>query len=353
MVGRNEVVAWGIAGMLLSVCSATPGQEGQATPKQPRAGSVGRPVRVVSIAFSGKSLDEVVKAVDHEGAKGADIILLPEVWHGDKPEPIDGPAVTSMATLARKHKVYIVSPIDRWDGKQRFNSAVLLDRNGKIACVYDKLYPTTVELQWKPPRQPGNDAAVYQADFGRVGLAICFDVSYPEVWRRLADRGAELVLWASAYSAGASLQAHALNHNFYIVTSTTERDCTVVDVTGEVLLYENKPGINVSRITLDLDRGIYSTDFNMEKRDKLLREHADDIALDKWMPREAWFVLKAKRPGVSARKLAAQYGLEELRPYLARSRREADRLRGWEFPGRSSPPAKPSDLNGSNKTRSL
>jgi predicted amidohydrolase len=323
------------------VCGLSPalGGESPAKPKPTAHGTVGRPVRVVSVAFSGKSLDEVVATVDREAAKGADIILLPEVWHGSKPEPIDGPAVTSMAALARKHGVYIVSPIDRWDGKRRYNSAVLLDRKGKVACVYDKVFPTTLELREKPPRQPGPDPAVYQADFGRVGLAICFDVSYPEVWRRLDDLGAELVLWASAYSAGRSLEAHALNHNFYIVTSTLQGDCTVVDITGEVLLYEKKPGINVSRITLDLDRGIYSTDFNMDKRDKLLREHPDDVLLDRWMPREAWFVLKAKRPGISARALGAQYGLEELRPYLARSRGEADRLRGFVFPARPSTPA--------------
>ena len=214
--------------------------------------------------------------------------------------------------------------------------------------MYDKIFPTTVELALKPPRQPGEDTVVYEADFGRVGFAICFDVSYPEVWRRLADQGAELVLWASAYSAGTSLQAHALNHNFYIVTSTSHgrefSDCTVCDVTGEILLYEKKPkGINVSRITLDLDRGIYSTDFNMAKRDKLLRERPDEVVLDKWMPRECWFVIKARRPGVSARKLARQYGLEELRPYLARSRREANQLRGWQFSKKLTAPPSSAD----------
>jgi predicted amidohydrolase len=334
-----------LQGMLVVICTFAPARADDASQPGSPGRTIGRPVRVVSIAFSHQKLEEVVSTVEREGKKGADVILLPEVWHGDKPEPIDGPAVTAMAALARKHKTYIVCPIDRGDGKQRFNSAVLLDRKGQVAYTYDKLFPTTLELREKPPRQPGSDTKVYQADFGRLGLTICFDVSFPEVWRRLSDQGAELVLWASAYSAGSSLQAHALNHNFYIVTSTLVCDCTVVDITGEIRLYESKPGgINVSRVTLDLDREIYSSDFNMEKRDKLLKEHADDVVLEKWAPRESWFVLRARRPGVSARKLAAEYGLEELRPYLARSRREADQLRGWEFLGK--PPAHSTMVSG-------
>lgn len=328
-----------VMGVVLLGIAGSAAQAAQKSGPPASQGTMGRPVRVVSIAFSGAKLEEVVKTVDQEAGKGADVILLPEVWHGEKPEAIDGPAVTAMAALARKHKTYLVCPIDRWDGKRRFNSAVLLDRQGQVACVYDKIFPTTLELQAKPPRQPGNDTVVYPTDFGRLGLAICFDVSFPEVWRRLADQGAELVLWASAYSAGSSLQAHALNHNFYIVTSTLCRDCTVVDITGEILRYESKPaGIHVSRVTLDLDRGIYSSDFNLDKRDKLLREHGNDVLMEKWAPQESWFVLRAKRPGVSARKLAAEHGLEELRPYLARSRREADQLRGWEFPAKRPTP---------------
>ena len=99
----------------------------------------------------------------------------------------------------------------------------------------------------------------------------------------------------------------------------------------------------MSRITLDLDRGIYHENFNLQKRDKLLKEHAADVEQEKWMRREAWFVLKVKRPGVSARALARQYGLEELRDYLDRSRREIDRMRGWIFPEESRAAAKHRD----------
>jgi hypothetical protein len=54
-----------------------------------------------------------------------------------------------------------------------------------------------------------------------------------------------------------------------------------------------------------------------------------------YLEREAWFVLQARRPGVSARELAAQYGMEELRAYIDRSRREIDDMRGHPFGERS------------------
>jgi len=291
---------------------------------------LGRPVRVVSLSFNGKSLAVIADVVDREGANGVDLIILPETWRGqkDSPESLDGPTVTAMAALAKKHNTYLVCPIDRRDGAHRLNTAVLIDRTGNISGVYDKVYPYWSEFDIKPPVEPGQEARVFQTDFGKVGLAICFDVNFPEVWQRLADQGAELVVWPSAYSAGTSLQAHALNHHFYIVTSTLTRDCLVYDITGEELLYNKSADLNVSRITLDLDRGVYHQNFNIEKRDKLLKEHGTEVKQAKWLDREQWFVLQATKPGVSARALAKQYGLEELRDYLTRSRREIDQRRG-------------------------
>ena len=84
-------------------------------------------------------------------------------------------------------------------------------------------------------------------------------------------------------------------------------------------------------MTLDLDRGIYHQNFNIEGRDKLLAERADDVEQEQWLDREQWFVLRAKRPGVSARELAKQYGMEELRDYIDRSRRDIDNMRGFPF----------------------
>jgi predicted amidohydrolase len=290
----------------------------------------GRPVRVTSISFSCRPLQAIVDVVDREGERGVDLIALPETWTNqslNRPEALDGPVISAMSALAREHKTYIVCPLDRQDGERRVNSAVLIDRAGQIAGIYDKVYPYWSEFGLLPSVAIGSDAPVFETDFGNVGLSICFDVNFPEVWKELADNGAELVVWPSAYSAGSTLQAHALMYHYYIVTATQTADCLVYDLDGQEMLYEKSDDINISRITLDLDRGIYHENFNLEKRDRLLAEHCDDVALERHLLREQWFILRAKRPDVSARALAHAYGLEELRDYISRSRRQIDEMR--------------------------
>jgi predicted amidohydrolase len=289
--------------------------------REPAPETVGRPVRVVSLSFpiGGKSLDEVAALIDQEGAAGCDLIALPETWTGPVAEEVTGPTITALAALARTHRTYIVCPLYRRDGERRWNSAVLIDRSGAIAGIYDKVFPYWGEFELTLPVEVGREVPVFTADFGRVGMAICFDVNFPAVWQRLADQQAELVIWPSAYSAGSSLQAHALNHHFTIVTATATGDCQVYDITGERLLDECRHSVNISRIMLDLDRGIYHENFNKDARGRLLREHAQDVILEQSLSREEWFVLKARRAGVSARALAREYGLEELRDYLNRS----------------------------------
>ena len=121
------------------------------------AQKIGRPVRVVSLSFNSKSLAVIADVVDREGAKGVDLIILPETWRGqeDSPESLDGPTVTTMAALAKKHSTYLVCPIDRRDGTHRLNTAVLIDRAGSISGVYDKVYPYWSEFDHQATGRAG------------------------------------------------------------------------------------------------------------------------------------------------------------------------------------------------------
>ena len=339
---RNSAVGMGAlaSGLGLKDLNGAAAVQPKSGPSGPSEDKIGRPVRVVSIAFTqGRPLEEIAALVDGEGSRGTDLIALPETFLGQdetSQQTLDGPTIRTIARLAKKHQTYIVCPIDRKEGGRRYNSAVLLDRNGEVTGIYNKLYPVWVdECLKKPGVQPGHGVAVCQTDFGRVGMAICFDVNWNALWEQMANQGADLVIWPSAYSAGRSLQAQAINYNYYIVSATWVPDCLVFDIDGERLVYDHNNrgnGTNVTRITLDLDRCIFHQDLNLpEKRDKLVSEHAEEIEQEKWLPMEGWFILRAKRAGVSARELARQYGLEELRHYLNRSQCEIDKCRGWEY----------------------
>ena len=320
----------------------TMAQESAVTDKAPVRTT--RLVRAVSISFDWHvpPLAQLADRVDREAAQGTDIIILPEHCQGFDErgqktlETLDGPTITAIAKLARKHRTYIVCPIDRRAGNLRFNSAVLLDRRGQVVCTYDKVYPVyQQECLSKPPVQPGDLARVYQADFGRVGFAICFDVNWTSVFEKLSNLRADLVVFPSWFSAGRLLQAQAIQYNYYVMSSTRIPDCLVYDIDGDLLVHDQENagnGVNVTRIELDMDRCLFTRDLNMpDKLNRLLQAHGNDIEREKWLPMEGWFVLRAKRPGVSARELARQYGLVDRHHYHNWSQCEIDKCRGWEF----------------------
>src|SRR5262252_2585494 len=90
---------------------------------------VGRPVRILGVSFSNEPLEAIRALIDREAARGVDLVVLPETWRGlndSSMETLDGPAISAMSALARKHHTYIASPIDRRDGEHRWNSVVLL-----------------------------------------------------------------------------------------------------------------------------------------------------------------------------------------------------------------------------------
>jgi predicted amidohydrolase len=336
---RNSTMAAVGSLVTLDTAARLAGGEADAREQRQAPPGTGRPVRAVSIGFKpGLELDRIAGLVDKEGERGADLIALPETCRGQSDrsqESLDGPTVSAMARLAAKHRTYVVCPIDRRDGERRLNSAVLIDRRGQVAAVYDKLFPYFEEFRKQPGVQPGQAVTVVQTDFGRVGLAICFDVNWAPLWERLSDMGAELVIWPSAYSAGRSLQARAIDFSYPIMSATWVPDCRVYDIDGEELVYDHdnqSNGLNITRHTFDLDRCLFHQDINLPaKLESLLKDHGEEVVREKWLPSEGWFVLRAKRPGASARELARRCGLEERRPYLNRSRCDIDMRRGWQF----------------------
>ena len=99
-----------------------------------------------------------------------------------------------------------------------YNAAVLLDRSGAVAGVYRKMFPTIGEIE--EGITPGDRACVAETDFGRVGLALCFDLNFRLVAESIAEHSAELVVFSSMYRGGISARIWAYDFGWYLVSST-------------------------------------------------------------------------------------------------------------------------------------
>ncbi|MFI7610274.1 carbon-nitrogen hydrolase family protein [Nonomuraea terrae] len=167
----------------------------------------------------GRSLSNAATAgrlVAALAARGADLVVLPELWPsgydartlaadaGAAAEPLDGPRDRLLRDLAREHRLWLFagSVPERAEGVL-FNTAPVYAPDGERVAAHRKvhLYPTTGEAA---VFAAGATATVVATPWGPVGLSICFDGDHPGYARALRSRGARVVVSISAYETGAA-----------------------------------------------------------------------------------------------------------------------------------------------------
>jgi len=169
-----------------------------------RSKTPGRQVKVATIAigFDGDRDQKTRLAIEHletAGTNGVDIACLPEEFAGTNAQSIPGPTTKAIGEVAKKHRMYVVRPIREQaaDGRQ-YNTSVLLDREGNVAGYYRKVF-----VFWGEGLNLSDEGVkVFDTDFGRIALLTCFDANFDEVWAEAERKGAEIVLWPSAYGGG-------------------------------------------------------------------------------------------------------------------------------------------------------
>src|SRR5687767_6778335 len=103
-MSRSAPNVWILSASLLVAVTAEAAESGAAAVKETGAmAQTGRPVRILSLSFYGKSIDYITRLVDREAGAGTDLVVLPETWLGqkDNPEALDGPTITTFASLAK------------------------------------------------------------------------------------------------------------------------------------------------------------------------------------------------------------------------------------------------------------
>lgn len=285
----------------------------------------GRPVRVaaICIGFGGNHEAKLRLGLDHletAGQQGVDIACLPEEFAGITAEPIPGRTTRAVAEMAKKHHMYVICPIREQAGEKQYNTAVLIDRAGKIVGQYRKVF-----VYWGEGLHVSKEGVkTFDTDFGRISILTCFDINFAELWHEADRLDAEIVFWPSAYGGGCPLNAYAMAYNYYVVPVG---DGNIIDCTGKTLEGLEKPRPKQFITTLDLDRTFVHTNFNTAKVKRLLEEHADEVEQERFFPMESWYLLRATKSGVRVRDLCKQYGIETLREYRHRSRKQINQAR--------------------------
>ena len=272
-----------------------------------------------------QNLKHACEMADQAALDKADILCLPELFSAEpswkKPEPVPGPTTRALAAKARKHKMYIVCPVLQKDGDKVFNSAALLDRRGRVAGIYHKHVPTIGELELGI--SPGGDVPVFQADFGKVGIAICFDLNFMDIAERLRQQGVQVIFWPSAFEGGALLNQWARHCRAYVASSTHGENARILDVTGSVLA-EGRWQFPLVTAEVNFDRGVYHWDYTHPIVPAIRKKHGPAVKVECYTP-EGYIVLTSLKPGLSLADLERQFKLERVDDYLARARAIRDR----------------------------
>jgi predicted amidohydrolase len=247
-----------------------------------------RPVTVAAVNLKPRdtgSAEEAVrrfvKTVD-TAVKKADIIVLPEgitvvgtgKSYADVAETVPGPTTAVLGELARRKRSYIVAGIFEREGGAIYNTSVLVDREGRVAGKYRKVYLPREELEGG--LTPGNSYPVFDTDFGKVGMLICWDVQYADPARALALAGAELLVMPIWGGNEELARARAIENRVFLASSGYNFPTQILDPDGKLLAQAADPQGSVAVSTIDLARR-YADDWLGNMRGRFMKELRLDV----------------------------------------------------------------------------
>jgi predicted amidohydrolase len=200
-------------------------------------------VQMTSRQDKDANLDRARALVARAASTGADVVVLPEKWnligsaddYRAAAEPLEGgPSTQAMSEWARTLGITLVggSITERREGREKLsNTSTVFDADGRLVAVYRKIHLFDVEVGGQVYREseaeePGTEPVVAQAEGWSIGLTVCYDVRFPELYRILALGGAELATVPAHFTTPTGkdhwhvlLRARAIENQFYVAAA--------------------------------------------------------------------------------------------------------------------------------------
>lgn len=283
-----------------------------------------REVWVGTVAMAGLTADtagemtnKVIQVMEDLLPYQPDIICLPETFAytglreafqiRESAEKVPGLVVSPLMEFARQHRCYIICPTYIQDQGQVYIAAVLIDRNGKVLGDYRKMRPADSEMAAgvKPgPMEP----PVFDTDFGKIGIQICFDIKWEEGWQKLKAGGAEIIFWPSAYAGGRELCSRAWRHQVYLVSSTQKDSSRICDMTGEVIAQTGRWQPHWTCAPLNLEKVFLHVWPAVSVFPEIQKKYGRKIKLTTYAEEE-WATLESLDPDIKVKEVLAAFNL--------------------------------------------
>jgi predicted amidohydrolase len=197
-------------------------------------------VQMLASSDKEANLQEAENWLRHAQATGAKLVVLPEVFNWKGPlkqmtaaESIPGHPSNHMAKLARELDIYLLAGSileSAVDGNKPYNTSLFFNPQGALLAKYRKIHLFDVDVTdgvavlESEARSPGEELVVAETEFCPVGLTICYDLRFPELYRHLVERGAQIIFVPSAFTAFTGqahweplLRARAIENQVYII----------------------------------------------------------------------------------------------------------------------------------------
>lgn len=198
-------------------------------------------VQMTSGADKAVNLEKAADLIARAAQSGAKLVGIPEnfAWMGPESErlsnaePLEGPTLTRLAELSKSLKITLLAGSileSGAPGERLYNTSVLFGPQGERLATYRKIHLFDVELGDGPSYQesaavaPGTEIIVAEASFGKVGLSVCYDLRFPELYRRHAEAGAVLLTVPAAFTLMTGkdhwevlLRARAIENQAYVL----------------------------------------------------------------------------------------------------------------------------------------
>jgi deaminated glutathione amidase len=199
-------------------------------------------VQMVSTPVVEENLATACRLIGQAAAQGAQLVLLPEYWpvmgmkETDKiahAEQFDaGPIQRCMAQIAREHRIWLIGgtlPMVASEPDKVLNTTMVYDPSGEHVIRYDKIHLFSFakgEETYDEARTivHGTEVATFDAPFGKVGLSVCYDLRFPELYRAMGDCSLIVMPAAFTYTTGKAhweilLRARAIENQCYVLAA--------------------------------------------------------------------------------------------------------------------------------------